>query len=121
MDDNRLDIIISNVLRTGVLMALVVVALGGMFDLIRHGGAVESFSSFQQADVNLRTIGGIAQSVMALRSEGVIQLGLLILIATPVARVAMAAIGFALEGDRLYVLVSLTVLSILLFSILHAV
>jgi uncharacterized membrane protein len=121
MNDNRLDIIISNLLRTGVLAALVVVAAGGVFKLIRHGGDIETFSTFQKGDGGLSTVGGIAHSVMALQSDGLIQAGLLILIATPVARVALAAIGFALEGDKLYVLVSLTVLAILAFSILHAV
>jgi uncharacterized membrane protein len=43
-----------------------------------------------------------------------------LLIATPVARVALAAVGFYLEGDRLYVVVSLTVLAILAYSIMHA-
>ena len=49
-----------------------------------------------------------------------IQLGLLLLIATPVARVAMAVIGFHLERDRLYEVVSLIVLAVLAFSLMHA-
>jgi uncharacterized membrane protein len=49
-----------------------------------------------------------------------IQLGLLLLIATPVARVAVAIVGFALERDRLYTVISLIVLLILLASLIHA-
>jgi len=50
----------------------------------------------------------------------IIQLGILLLIATPVARVAFALIAFAIERDKLYVAVSLTVLSVLLLSFFHA-
>jgi uncharacterized membrane protein len=49
----------------------------------------------------------------------IIQLGILLLIATPVARVAFALVAFAIERDRLYVAVSLIVLAVLLFSFFH--
>ena len=57
---------------------------------------------------------------MHLQSDAMIQLGLLLLIATPVFRVALAAVGFYLEGDRLYVGVSVIVLTILLLSLIHS-
>ena len=60
------------------------------------------------------------RSAAHLNSEGLMQLGLLLLIATPVARVVMAVVGFALERDRLYVVVSLIVLAILLASLTRA-
>ena len=63
---------------------------------------------------------GIIRSAWSLRADAIIQLGLLLLIATPIARVALAAVGFYLEKDRVYVAVSLIVFSILLFSIIHA-
>jgi uncharacterized membrane protein len=44
------------------------------------------------------------------------QLGLLLLIATPVARVAFSVFAFALQRDRLYVVVTLAVLGVLAFS-----
>jgi uncharacterized membrane protein len=50
----------------------------------------------------------------------IIQLGVLLLIATPVARVAFALVAFAIERDRLYVAVSATVLAVLLFSFFHS-
>ena len=59
-------------------------------------------------------------SAFHLHSRGVIQLGLLLLIATPVARVVFAVIGFHLERDRMYTIVSLIVLAVLVFSLLHA-
>jgi uncharacterized membrane protein len=45
------------------------------------------------------------------------QLGLLLLIATPIVRVAFSAVAFALEGDKMYVLFTLLVLAVLLYSL----
>jgi uncharacterized membrane protein len=56
-------------------------------------------------------------SALAFRGRGIIQLGLLLLIATPVARVAFSILGFAKEGDRMYAIVATIVLLILLYSI----
>ena len=65
---------------------------------------------------------GIAEEAAALHSAGIIQLGLLLLIATPVMRVVLAVVGFALERDHLYTIVSLIVLAVLMYSFLgHAV
>jgi uncharacterized membrane protein len=44
-------------------------------------------------------------------------LGLLLLIATPVARVAFSVIGFALEKDWMYVVITLIVLALLIYSL----
>ncbi len=52
-----------------------------------------------------------------LEPVAIVQLGLLVLLATPVMRVATSVVGFALEGDRLYAVVTLAVLLILLTSI----
>ena len=62
----------------------------------------------------------IATNALHGRARSIIQLGLLLLIATPVARVVLAAVGFAFERDRFYVFVSLIVFAVLLYSLLHA-
>jgi uncharacterized membrane protein len=59
--------------------------------------------------------------LIRLNSDALIQVGLLVLIATPIARVALAAAGFCMERDRLYAGVSLIVLAILTYGILRAV
>jgi uncharacterized membrane protein len=53
----------------------------------------------------------------AFQGRGIIQLGLLLLIATPVARVALSIFGFAAERDRMYVGFATIVLVILLSSL----
>ena len=50
-------------------------------------------------------------------SNGIIQLGLLLLIATPVARVVFSAFAFAIQQDKLYVFVTLAVLAVLAFGL----
>jgi uncharacterized membrane protein len=120
MTDEKLEAIIGNLLRAGVLASALIVLLAGIVFVGQHRGDIVSYSTFQMERSDLRTINGIFHSVGSLRADAFIQLGLLLLIATPIARVALAAIGFYLERDRIYVAVSLIVLSILLFSIIHA-
>ncbi len=120
MDDRRLETIIGRLLQTGVLVAAATVFAGGVLYLVQnHSGRVD-YRTFAPGSQNLRTVPGIVGSAAHLQSEGLIQFGLLLLIATPVARVAMAIVGFALERDRLYTVVSLIVLLILAFSLIRA-
>ena len=109
---------IGNLLRGGVLLAAVVVLLGGSLYLVRHGAALPLYSSFRSEPEALRHIPGILTAAWALHGRGVIQLGLLLLIATPVARVVCAMGAFALQRDWLYVSVTVIVLSVLVYSLL---
>jgi len=120
MDDRRLELIIGNLLRAGVLLAAAVVLIGGVLYLAGHNGDRIGYRQFSPGGPAIQSVAGILQSASHLDSEGLIQLGLLLLIATPVARVALAVVGFTLERDRLYAVVSLIVLAILTFSLLHA-
>ena len=121
MDDRRLETIIGNLLRAGVLLAAATVFLGGTLYLAQHWADRVSYTHFSAAGDTVKSISGTLKASTHLDSEGLIQLGLLLLIATPVARVALAVVGFALEKDRLYAVVSLIVLIILAFSLLHAI
>jgi uncharacterized membrane protein len=115
--DERLARWIGNLLRLGVAIAAAVVLLGGVVYLARHGLETPSYHVFHGEPSQFRSVAGILGSVTLLSGRGIIQLGLLLLIATPIARVAFAVLGFAMERDRTYVLVSLIVLTTLLFSL----
>ncbi len=120
MNDRRLETIIGRLLQIGVLLAATTVLAGGVLYLVQsHAGRVD-YRAFAPGSPDLRTLSGIVLSAFHFQSLGLIQLGLLLLIATPVARVALAVVGFALERDRLYTVVSLIVLLILAFSLTHA-
>jgi uncharacterized membrane protein len=56
-------------------------------------------------------------SALRFSSRGVIQLGLLLLVATPVARVIFSVFAFARQRDFTYVVITLIVLGVLLFSL----
>lgn len=120
MTDQRLELFIGNLLRVGVLTSAIVVAVGGVVYLFEHHSEPVNYKVFHGGGENLRTLPGIWKSAVHLQSEGLIQFGLLLLIATPVARVVLAIVGFYLERDRLYVIVSLIVLVILTYSMMHA-
>jgi uncharacterized membrane protein len=120
MDDKRLETIIGQLLRTGVLLSAAIVTLGGILYLMRFHAARVGFHSFVVGGADIRTVPGILRSAAQLKSEGLMQAGLVLLILTPVARVALAVVGFAMERDRLYTVVSLIVLAILAFSLTHA-
>jgi len=120
MTDEQLQSMIGIVLRTGVLVAALVVGASGVFYLVQHHADPPRYSRFVTETPDLRTIGGILRASAGLQSEAMMQLGLLLLIATPVARVVLAALGFYREGDRLYTALSLIVLAILIFSLGHS-
>ena len=118
--DRRIEIILGNLLRTGVLISAAVVLLGASIYLSRHAHDPADYRVFRGEPSEYRTIRGVIQSVIVGRGrgQGLIQLGLLLLIATPIARVAFSVVGFAIERDRLYVAFTLIVLAILLYSFL---
>jgi uncharacterized membrane protein len=116
--DERVERVMGAVLRSGVIVAAAVVLLGGVLYLVAHGGlAVPRYAVFRGEPSDLRTISGVIRDAGALRATGIIQLGLLLLIATPVARVALALVAFALQRDVTYVVVAVVVLSVLAYSL----
>jgi uncharacterized membrane protein len=115
--DRRVEELIGTLLRAGVALAAAIVTLGGALYLARHGGELPAYHVFRGEPAPLRSVAGILWRALDLRGSGLIQLGLLVLLATPVARVAFAAYAFARQRDRLYVAVTLFVLTVLLYSI----
>ena len=116
-DDYRIEIIVGHLLRTGVILAASVVLIGAMLYLWRHGHEVPNYSAFHGEPESLKSPVEIFRGVMHLSARAIIQLGLLLLIATPVARVIFSAIAFAIERDGMYVVITLIVLAVLLFSL----
>ena len=117
-NDQRIEVIIGTLLRTGVLLAASVVVLGGILYLVRHGHEIPNYTTFHGEPESLKSPVEIFHGVLGMSARAIIQLGLLILIATPVARVLFSAIAFAIERDSMYVVITLIVLAILLYSLL---
>jgi uncharacterized membrane protein len=119
--DKRMEGLIGNMLRAGVLFSAFVVLCGGAFYLVRHGGSPVDYGVFRSEPSNLRHVGAIFREALAIRGRGIIQLGLLFLIATPVARVAFLIFAFGKEKDRMYVIVASIVLVILAYSLIGSI
>lgn len=117
-EERRLEQGIGWLLRAGLVVAASVVVGGGAVYLLRHGGEVPDYRVFRGEPAGLKSLSGILEGARELQGRALIGLGLLVLLATPVARVAFALVAFARERDRLYASVSLFVLIVLLYSIL---
>jgi len=115
--DKRVDQLMGLVLRSGVLIAAATVAIGGIVFVARHPEPLTNYHVFQGEPAELRTMKGIFAEVLAFHGRGLIQLGLLLLIATPVARVAFSVGAFLYERDWKYVAVSVLVLALLFYSL----
>ncbi len=117
-NDHRIEVILGNLLRGGVILSAAVVVWGAVIYLSRHAFETANYRIFNGEPAEFRTIPGVLQSVRIGRGRGFIQLGLLFLIATPIVRVAFSVVAFALERDRMYVVFTLIVLAVLLYSLL---
>jgi len=116
--DRQIEETVGNLLRAGVLLSAVVVLFGGLIYLVRHGLAPADYYVFRGEPSDLKSVSGIFRNALALHGRGIIQLGLVLLILTPVARVAFSIIGFLEEEDRMYASFTMLVLLILLYSLL---
>ncbi len=105
-------------LRWGVLLAAAVCLFGGIHYLINYGSEPVHVRVFQGEPSELKSIRGIIAMAAENRSRGVIQLGLLLLVAVPVARVALSAASFLRERDWTFAGITLAVLAGLIFSLL---
>lgn len=115
--DRKMDTVVGQMLRIGVTVAACVVFAGWLIYLIQARGLAPDYRQFHGTPILLTRLQLIFHGVRAADSRSVIDLGLLLLIATPVVRVMFCIVGFAVQKDRLYVLVSSTVLAILLYSL----
>jgi uncharacterized membrane protein len=116
--DQKMDAIMGILLRSGVTLAASIVLLGGILFLMRHKTPVTDYHIFSGEPTDLRTTSGIFADVKAFRARGLIQLGLLVLIATPVARVIFSLFAFLYQKDWKYVVFTAIVLGLLLYSLL---
>ncbi len=116
--DERMELIIGNLLRAGVIIAAAVVFLGAVMFFMHHGGATPSYRVFAGEPAYLRAIMPVVHDALAFHGLGLMQLGLLLLIATPVARVAFSIGAFALQRDFMYIIITCIVLAVLLYSMM---
>ena len=115
--DHQVEQLVGRLLQLGVLIATVVVLIGGAMLVATHGGDLANFRVFRGESSTLRSVSAAAHGAFTLDPRGMVQLGLVLLIATPVARVALTLLAFLVQRDRLYVLLTAIVLVLLLVGL----
>jgi uncharacterized membrane protein len=116
--EQKAEFISAIVVRLLVFTAALLVLSGGMVYLLQCGRMTLNYHLFQIGLSELRSPNGILKSALKFDVKGVIQLGILLLIAIPILRVAVFALTFILQKDWLYFAVTLIVFGILMFSLL---
>jgi uncharacterized membrane protein len=119
ISDHEVELRLATVLQVGVVAATALVMAGGVLYLIRYGATPPHHTIYIGEPDNLKRVSGIVKGAFALSGRGLIQLGLLVLIATPVARVGFSLYAFARQRDPTYVLITAVVLVLLVGSLLQ--
>lgn len=116
--DKTIEMWLGKLLRSGVILAALVVFAGGVWYVAKAGETAPNYRTFRGEPAELTHVTQIVRDAISLDPAGLIQLGLLLLIATPVARVVFSVVGFAMERDWMYVAFTLIVLATLLYSLM---
>jgi uncharacterized membrane protein len=117
--DLKMEIAISQMLRAGVSLAAIVVFVGGFLYMLQAHGVTPDYRHFHGIASPADRIPPLLVA-HHLDSRSIIRLGILLLVATPIMRVAYCVYGFAAQRDKIYIVVSSIVLTVLLYSFFHA-
>lgn len=102
---------LARVMIAGVWLAAALCGLGLAMSLLRSEPRVtlKPFSGVP----GLASPSEVLRSALAMEPRGLMALGVLVLIATPVARVAFSLVTFAIERDKTYIVITAIVLGLL--------
>jgi uncharacterized membrane protein len=112
---DRFRALVATILVVGVGTSAALIAFGFATSLLV--GWEGSLAGAPPASGSVTDFATMGESLRALRPVGFAQLGLVVLIGTPVVRVAASSVAFLAERDRLYAGITLVVLLILLASL----
>jgi uncharacterized membrane protein len=115
--DQKVEQVLGTLLQAGVILSGTIVLIGGILYLFHNGHNPASYHVFAANRPSLGNLSAIVSNAFHFDGRAIIQLGLLLLIATPVVRVIFSVAAFWLERDRTYVLFTLIVLAVLLYSL----
>jgi uncharacterized membrane protein len=120
ISEKRFESVIGQMLRAGVVLSAALVLIGGVMYVVKYGAVKPDYGIFRGEPTDLRFVQPVVADAAARQARGLIQLGLLILIATPIARVAFSVAAYFSERDWMYTAITLIVLGILLYSLTGA-
>jgi hypothetical protein len=118
--------LIGNTLRWGVILACLLATIGGVYYLMEHGlDPVPDYRHFDiasaAAQTNYTTLGGLWQGILHGDAASCVQVGVIVLILTPIARVVLSLFDFIVEQDWLYVSITAIVLVVIISNSLGGV
>ena len=115
--DHRLDSQLGRLLSlcTGIASLVILAGVGAL--VARHSAEHADFQRFSADFVTLKSPRDIAQGLAAGNAAAIAQAGLVLLMLTPVIRVAATLVAFAIRRDRVFVAITLVVLVTLLLGI----
>ena len=116
--DKDIEVALGNLLRWGVILSSVVVLVGGIIYLFNQGNTSPDYRTFHGLEQPYHSLSNVFAGIKDWKGEPIVQLGVILLIATPVARIVFSIIGFIREKDYLYILIALIVLGIIITSMI---
>lgn len=116
--DRDVEIVLGNLLRWGVIISSVVVLTGGIIFLLSNGNSIPDYHSFLGLVMPFHSLSAVLKGIAEGNGQAIIQAGIILLIATPIARILFSIIGFIRERDWLYILIASIVLAIIMTSML---
>lgn len=122
--ERDVELYIGKLLRYGVMISCAITLFGGVIYLFQHKGVIPDYSpipsgqSFPGVADYLRELATIIPRVLSFDGAAIIQLGVVVLIATPIIRVAFSAVSFLIERDYMYVVITLIVLAIIIANMI---
>ncbi|HEU4553174.1 MAG TPA: DUF1634 domain-containing protein [Chitinophaga sp.] len=117
-EDKDVEVLLGGLLRYGVIISSLVVLAGGIIYIIRHGHEVPEYRAFAGPNNRFDNLPAIVRGALQGHGKEIIQLGVVLLIATPIARILFSVLAFIIEKDYLYIAITLVVLGVITFSML---
>ncbi len=111
--------VISTLLRTGVTVSILIIIVGTLVTFFHHPEYLHNRAEFEKLKRPIavpKTLAEVTQRVAEFRGQAIITIGLLVLLITPVLRVAVSIVAFLFERDRAFVAITTAVLFFLLLS-----
>ncbi len=116
LTDYEIESLISRLLKVGIALSSIIVILGGVLFLLHEGDIPVKYHIFLGEPDYLKDLGDVERSALEGQPVAIIQWGVILLIATPIARELLCFIGFLLRGEWKFVFITLFTSLLLLIS-----
>ncbi len=119
---NKMNELIGNTLRIGVFAACIIALIGGIYYLLTTSGQlVPDYKTFHEGGANYTTFEGIIRGAFSMSATEWMQLGVVVLMLTPIMRVVLSLVDFSIQRDWLYVGITAIVLIVIIVNSLVGV